>query len=228
MDQYSQHVKITRELHIFRSVDGLCSAGLDGGGFLAAFGICTLAGAGVDCLHHWQSLSIRRIGTRPRIPHRELYCAGSLAAGHLRSCTSATGCVLSGHGKSRTKVHPRHDPSHLLFHISCLPGTRRCFLRNRLCPSQRLLTSPRSATFAFLSQARRIILWWIARYGAARVRTSETCAFTMARTRCNMRSSWCEAGKARPLAKRRRRILNLGTGGGHTEFDLDMGQIGRI
>ncbi len=51
--------------------------------FLAAFGFRALASAGVDRLHHRQSLPLRRFGTRPRIPHCELHRAGSFAAGHF-------------------------------------------------------------------------------------------------------------------------------------------------
>ena len=67
-------------LHLLGPVDGL-RRHADGGGLLAAFGIRALAGAGADRLHHRQSISVRRVGTGPRLPHREFHRARSAAAG---------------------------------------------------------------------------------------------------------------------------------------------------
>ncbi len=69
-------------LHLLGAVDVLRSDA-DGGRVLAAFGIRALASAGVDRLHHRQSLPLRRFGTGPRIPHCEFYCTGGFAPDHF-------------------------------------------------------------------------------------------------------------------------------------------------
>src|SRR5690242_3659202 len=71
-----------RKLFVLGAVDGLwCVA--DDCRLLAAFGVCPLASALLDCDHDCESVRLRCLATRPRLPHSELHRAGCVASGDL-------------------------------------------------------------------------------------------------------------------------------------------------